>query len=102
MMSTQLVVEARVPISWTRIAAGDVRITAVAGPLVGLIGDCALPAFTALLVFIAVVVRPQLGAYIYLLVTPLILGTLRGTTVSFVRPKCLEPRTVKRTHIQRP
>lgn len=46
----------------------------------------ALAALAVLAGFVLIVMRPQLGAYLYLLASPLIVGVARGAVISSARP----------------
>ena len=46
----------------------------------------ALSAFLGALAFAMVVIRPQLGAYVFLVANPLIVGIARGDAIPFLRP----------------
>lgn len=69
------------PISWAATTAGVVGLAALAGPLAGAVGIWALPASVALPVFLAIALRPELGAYLYLATALLIVGIPRGSTI---------------------
>src|SRR5215218_7777829 len=70
-----------VPISWAAAITVTVGLAVLAGPLAGVLGIWALPGFVAAPVLLAVALRPELGAYLYLATTPLIVGIARGPSV---------------------
>jgi hypothetical protein len=71
--------------SWATIIAWGLGLAVVAGPLVGVAGEWALPGAIVSIVCLAVAMRPQIGAYLYLLIAPLIIGITRGSIIPFVR-----------------
>jgi hypothetical protein len=87
MTSVQPPAESRVSTSWTAITAGVLGLAAVAGPLVGAIGNWALLGFIVLPIFLAIVFRPQLGVYLYLVAAPLIVGLPRDSIIPIIRPE---------------
>ena len=76
--------QARVLGTWAAITVG-VLGSAVAGSLAGVAEQWALPVLAAP-VIILIVLRPQFGAYFYLMVAPLIAGIPRGAVAPFIRP----------------
>jgi hypothetical protein len=73
-------------VSGPAIIAGTIATAGVAGPLVAATGMQGMIALATLPVFLAIVLRPQLGAYLYLVATPLIVGIARGDTLGVLRP----------------
>jgi hypothetical protein len=68
------------------IIAGAIGVATVGGPVVVATGVRGLIAVVALPVFLGIAVRPQMGAYLYLVATPLIVGIARGDTLPVLRP----------------
>jgi hypothetical protein len=65
-------------------AAGALAV--VTASLVAIAGARALAGVLASVVFIVIVIRPQLGAYLYLIASPLIVGFGRGDVFPIIRP----------------
>ncbi|MGL4968147.1 MAG: hypothetical protein ACRC67_43415 [Inquilinus sp.] len=77
--------QARVPGSRTAVSLGALGSAAVAGSLAGVAEHLVLPVL-AVLVVAAIALRPQFGAYLYLIFAPLIAGIPRGVVAPFIRP----------------
>ncbi len=77
--------QARVPGSWTTVNVGVLGSAAVAGSLAGIAEHLVLPVL-AVPVVVAVALRPQFGAYLYLIFAPLIAGMPRSVVAPFIRP----------------
>jgi hypothetical protein len=73
-------------ISGSVVIAGTIAAAGIAGPLVAATGARGVIALAALPMLLAIALRPQLGAYLYLLATPLIVGIARGDTLGALRP----------------
>jgi hypothetical protein len=68
------------------IIAGTIGVAVVTGPLVVTTGVRGLIAMMALPILLGIAIRPQMGAYLYLIATPLIVGIARGDALPVVRP----------------
>jgi hypothetical protein len=68
------------------IVVGTIGVAVVAGPLVVAAGARGLIAVVALPIFLGIAIRPQMGAYLYLIATPLIVGIARGDALPILRP----------------
>jgi hypothetical protein len=80
---------ARGPIDiWIAILMACVAAAAVIAPIVALTGAYVIAAAAAVGggLVVAIVLRPQYAAYIYLLATPLIVGIARGDALPILRP----------------
>ncbi len=77
--------QARVPGSRTAVSLGALGSAAVAGSLAGVAEHLVLPVL-AVPVVVAIALRPQFGAYLYLIFAPLIAGIPRGVVAPFIRP----------------
>jgi hypothetical protein len=75
----------RVRASWIVMVAATLGLAALAGPLAAMGGLAVMPAALAPPVFLAVMSRPKLGAWLYLLATPFIVGIARNGAVP-IRP----------------
>jgi hypothetical protein len=75
---------ARLPGSIVVMAA--MATAAIAGPIVAATGLRGMIALAALPLALAIALRPQLGAYLYLIATPLMVGIARGDTLGVLRP----------------
>lgn len=84
-LHSRLQPQARVSGAWTTISIGILGSAAIAGSLAGVAEHMALPILAAPVVF-AIALRPQLGAYLYLITAPLIAGIPRGIVAPLVRP----------------
>jgi hypothetical protein len=75
-----------VRLSGSTIVVGSIAAAGIAGPLVAATGLRGMIVLAALPLILAIALRPQLGAYLYLIVTPLIVGVARGDTLGILRP----------------
>ena len=69
-----------------RISLAAIAVAACLGHLVALGGPQALAPFMAVMAVGTIALRPHLGAYLYLALTPLIVGVPRGALIPIVRP----------------
>ena len=74
------------PLSQRQLAFGALLLAAAAGPWVALTGGAGVAALAAIVTFAAIGARPQLGGYLYMLATPLIVGIGRGDLLPLIRP----------------
>jgi hypothetical protein len=79
------------PVQWTGTAGGAVAAAATAaaaaaGVLVGLLGMPALAAIGAIGLMVLIAHRPEVGAYLFLATTPLLVGIDRGVMMPLLRP----------------
>lgn len=72
--------------SWTVTLFATLALAALAGPLAAMAGAAVMPAVLAPPIFLAVVLRPQFGAWLYLLATPFIVGIARDGVAPIIRP----------------
>jgi hypothetical protein len=75
-----------VRMSVSTIVVGAIVTAAIAGPLIAATGLRGMIALASLPIVVAITLRPQLGAYLYLVATPLIVGIARGDTLGVLRP----------------
>jgi hypothetical protein len=74
------------PMPGWSIAVAVIVAAAVAGPIVAATGLRGMIVLAALPAAVAIALKPQLGAYLYLVATPLIVGIARGDTLGVLRP----------------
>ena len=74
------------PVSEGQFAFGALVLAAAAGPGIALTGAAGVAALAAGVTFVAIGARPQLGGYLYMLATPLIVGIGRGDLLPLIRP----------------
>lgn len=74
------------PVSIAAATAGIVALAAAAGPAIGLGGAKVAAVCAGLPLLATIIAAPQLGAYLWLLATPLIVGIDRGGALAVLRP----------------
>lgn len=84
-LSSRPQAQARTPGSWAAVSIGVLGSAAVAGALAGIAEHLVLP-ILAVPIVIAIALRPQFGAYLYLAIAPLIAGMPRGVIAPYIRP----------------
>jgi hypothetical protein len=70
----------------TTLVVGTTIAGAMAGGLGAVVAHATLPAVCALVFFLAIVIRPEFGAYLYLALAPLLVGIGRDTLLPALRP----------------
>ncbi|WP_457092746.1 hypothetical protein [Microvirga sp. P5_D2] len=86
MISVRQLAEPWASPSWAVATVWVLGLAILSGTAVGLAEEWAVPSSIAMVVYVAVAIRPEIGAYLYLLIAPLILGLPRGSLVPFARP----------------
>lgn len=86
MIPVRQLAESWAPSSWTATIGWVLGLSILSGMAVGLAEEWALQSSIVIAVCAAVAVRPEIGAYLYLLIAPLILGIPRGSVIPFARP----------------
>lgn len=86
MISVRQLAEPWASPSWAATVGWVLGLAILSGTAVGIAEEWAVPISIAMIVCVAVAIRPEIGAYLYLLIAPLILGIPRGSLIPFVRP----------------
>ena len=68
------------------ILVATIALAALAGPLIAAVDGMLSLGLVALPLFLAIAVRPEFGAWLYLLATPLIVGIARDSVMPILRP----------------
>lgn len=73
---------------WRTVLTACAIATAVLAPILGLLGsfELIIAAIVSLTLVVTIAARPELGAYLYILATPLIVGIARGSILPILRP----------------
>lgn len=66
--------------------AGTAALAALAGMLVTSVGMASLAGVLALVVLAGIMIKPHLGAYLFLIANPLVVGIARGDLLPILRP----------------
>lgn len=69
-----------------QMALGALVLAAALGPFVAVTGTAAVGALLVVVIGGAIIARPELAAYLYLIATPLIVGIERGVLLPIARP----------------